>query len=384
MQYKEFGNTGIKLSALGFGAMRLPMIDKGDKKIVDYDLAVPLMKRAFELGVNYIDTAPYYCESDSEVAVGKAIKGCRDSVYLSTKNPIENKSGADFRKRLENSLKKLDTDYIDFYHMWGINLDSYRNNIDVPDGPISAALKAKEEGLIRHISFSFHDDAKNMIPIIDSGYFESVLCQYNLLDQSNEDSMKYAHNKGLGVVIMGPVGGGRLGAPSAVIKNMLNREVKSTAEMALRFVIANPHVNVALSGMQNLEQLEENAKVASIEGPLSEAEYAQVFSMLEENKKLAELYCTGCKYCMPCPQGINIPHIFSLMNLHRVYGLTDYARSEYGNVLVPMSERKADWHIELGEAISECIKCGACEAQCPQRLKIIEQLEDTQDMLLKK
>lgn len=381
MIYKPFGNTGISLSALGFGAMRLPMTESGEKKIVDYDKAVPMLKRAIELGVNYIDTAPYYCESDSEVAVGMALKGLRDKVYLSTKNPVENASGDDWRKRLESSLKKLDTDYIDFYHMWGINLQAFRDNIDVPGGPIEAAIRAKEEGLIRHISFSFHDKAENMIPIIDSGYFESVLCQYNLLDRSNEKSMEYAKEKGLGVVIMGPVGGGRLGAPSQVIKNMVNKDIKSTAEMALRFVIANPNVTVALSGMQNIEQLEENVKVASIEGPLTDEEYTQVFSMLEENKKLMELYCTGCKYCMPCPRGINIPHVFSLMNLHRVYGLTDYAKSEYKNVLVPMDERKENWQKNWGMDISQCVECGQCETKCPQKLEIIKQLKETSDAI---
>lgn len=381
MVYKEFGNTGIKLSQLGFGAMRLPMTETNGKKHVDYDLAVPLLQRSFELGVNYVDSAPYYCESDSEVAVGKALKGWRDKVYLSTKNPIENNSGADFRARLESSLTKLDTDYIDFYHMWGINLGAFRDNIDVPDGPLSAAIKAKEEGLIKHISFSFHDKAENMIPIIDSGAFESVLCQYNLLDRSNEASIDYAHSKGLGVVIMGPVGGGRLGAPSDMIKSLIGREVKSTAEMALRFVIANPSVNVALSGMQNLAMLEENVKVASIDGPLTDDERAQVLSMLEENKRLAELYCTGCKYCMPCPQGINIPRVFEIMNYHRVYKLTDHAKNEYSNLYTPMEQRTEPWQKEWGQPADVCVECGACEEKCPQHLSIIAQLKETHETM---
>jgi predicted aldo/keto reductase-like oxidoreductase len=380
MIYKPFGKTGIQMSALGFGAMRLPMAETNGVKHVDYDKAVPMMQRAFELGVNYVDTAPYYCEKDSEVAVGKALKGWRDKVYLSTKNPIEDASGDHWRERLESSLKKLDTDYIDFYHMWGITLETFRTMIDVKGGPIEAARKALDEGLIKHLSFSFHDDPKNMMPIIDSGYFSSVLCQYNLLDRSNEEGIAYAREKGLGVVIMGPVGGGRLGSPSEAIKGLVDKGVQSTAEMALRFVLANPNATVALSGMSEMSMVEENAKVASIEGPLTGEELAHVEKMLEENKRLAELYCTGCKYCMPCPQGINIPHVFNLMNYHKVYGLTDYARGEYAKLLTPLAERGGNG-AERGLDASVCVECGQCESKCPQHLKIIEQLKETDGVL---
>ena len=382
MLYKKFGNTGIMLSTLGFGGMRFPMTKNAqDKSIVDYDKAVPLLHRAFELGVNYVDTAPYYCDSDSETAVGMALKGWRDKIYLSTKNPIEDTSGIHWRERLERSLKKLDTDYIDFYHMWGINLETFRDSIDVPDGPIEAARKALDEGLIRHLSFSFHDAPENMIPIIDSGYFSSVLLQYNLLDRANEKSLEYAAKKGLGTVIMGPVAGGRLGSPSEVIRKLINRDVKSTAEMALRFVLANPSAHVALSGMENIEMLEENARVASIEGPLTADELTQVENMLAENKRLAELYCTGCRYCMPCPQGINIPHVFGVMNNHRVYGLTDHARGEYARLCIDMDKRSEDWHKEQGVDASHCIECGQCEEKCPQHLKIVQQLKETHSVL---
>lgn len=385
MIYKEFGNTKIKLSALGFGAMRLPMTELEDKKtggkIVDYEKAVPTMRRAFELGVNYIDTAPYYCDSDSEVAVGKALKGWRDKVYLSTKSPIEDDSGDNWRKRLEASLKKLDTGYIDFYHMWSVSLESFREKIDVKNGPAEAARKALDEGLIKYLSFSFHDKPENMKPIIDSGYFSSVLCQYNLLDRSNEEMIAYARQKGLGVAVMGPVGGGRLGAPSPVISNLLDRKVESTAELALRFVLSNPNVNLALSGMENLSHVEENVKVASIGGGLSADELKKVETMMLENKKLAELYCTGCKYCMPCPQQINIPYVFELMNYHKVYGITEYSRKQYQSLYTPVESRAADWLKAQGADASKCAECGECESKCPQHLKIIEQLKETHKAL---
>lgn len=378
MIYKPFGKTGISLSALGFGAMRLPMADETH---VDEEKAVPLMQKAFELGVNYVDTAPYYCGQDSERAVGLALKGWRDKVYLSTKNPAKDSIGGKWRMNLEKSLKTLDTGFIDFYHFWGISLENFQG-MDVPGGPVEDARKALSEGLIKHLCFSFHDkEAANMKPIIDSGMFTSVLCQYNLLDRSNEENIAYAKANGLGVIIMGPVGGGRLGAPSDAVQALLQNKVVSSAEMALRFVLANPNVNMALSGMQDEHMLSENVKVASIGGHLTEDERSQVNLMLDENKRLMDLYCTGCNYCMPCPQKLNIPHLFRLMNYHKVYQLTDYAREEYRKTAVPLDDRKADWEKESGLDASHCIECGACEKKCPQKLEIIKQLKETRKAL---
>ena len=376
MVYKSFGKTGIKMSALGFGAMRLPMRGEGDKKEINHDLAIPMMHRAFELGVNYIDTAPYYCDSLSEAAVGAAVKGKRDKIYVSTKNPIENDSADDWRGRLEKSLTKLDMDYIDFYHFWGINLKNFQRWEGLSDGPLQAAQRAKDEGLIKHISFSYHDSAENLRPIIDSGRFESVLIQYNLLDRSNEENIAYAKEKGLGTVIMGPVGGGRLGAPSELIRGLLKEKPASTAEMAMRFVLANPTVDISLSGMSTIAQVEENAALAANDKHLSEVELSQIKKMIEENKKLAQLYCTSCNYCKPCPQGIEIAHIFGIMNNHRVYELTEHAVGAYNDVI-----RGKSW--VKSASVTDCTKCGVCEEKCPQKLPIIKQLEETHATLYK-
>ncbi|MCL2600231.1 MAG: aldo/keto reductase [Treponema sp.] len=377
MIYKTFGNTGVKVSALGFGAMRLPMRDgnNGDgKQIVNEELAVPLMRQAFDMGVNYVDTAPLYCEKLSEAAVGKALKGYRDRVYLSTKNPIEDSDGGNWMKRLENSLRNLDTDYIDFYHFWGIGLKGFRSWQGLSYGPLEAAQKAKEQGLIRHLSFSFHDSPENFIPIVDSGYFESVLVQYNLLDRSNEDNIAYAKSKGLGTVIMGPVGGGRLGAPSEKIQGLLASKLNSTAEMALRFVLANGNVDIALCGMSDTNMVKENAAIASHAGHLTADELRQVKAMMEENKELAKLYCTACDYCKPCPQDINIAYLFEIMNRHRVYGLTAHAKSAY-------KEMMNGWSWIKSADASKCTACGACETKCPQKLPIIKQLQETHAVL---
>ena len=371
MQYVDFGKTGIKVSRMGFGCMRLPEAKEGEGLYgYDEEESLRMLKRGYELGVNYFDTAPGYCKFASEIIVGKAVKSMpRDQVYISTKNPIENASGDDYEKRLEASLQRMDMDYIDFYHFWGINLESFEKNIDMKDGPMSRAIKLKEQGIIKHISFSFHGAPNDMIEIIKrgDGILSSVLCQYNLLDRANEDAIAFADEKGLGVVIMSPVGGGRLGAPSKAIMDMMPGKVESTAETALRFVLNNKHVDIALSGMSTMEQVEENCRVASNMEDLSKAESERVDKMLEENKRLAELYCTGCDYCMPCPQKINIPDVFKMMNTHRVYGLTSAARSQYAGI--------GKWNDN--QNATACTECGECEAKCPQKIKIREQLKAT-------
>lgn len=379
MIYKKFGNTGLQVSALGFGTMRLPMQESkdGKPKYVDYDKAVPLMQKSFELGVNYLDTATFYCNFDSEVAVGKALKGWRDKVYLSAKNP-ENDSYDDYMKTLETTLKKLDTDYIDFYHFHGIGLKSFQEKIDKKGGPIDAGKKLLDEGIVKHLSFSFHDDPENIKPIIDSGYFSSALISYNFLDRSNEEGIAYAKQKGLGTVVMNPVGGGKLGEPSEVIQGLLAGEKRvSSAELAFRYIFSNPNIDVALSGMETTKMVEENANFASNSKPLTEFEIRQIEKMVDENKKLAELYCTACKYCVPCPQGINIPHIFELMNCYRVFDLVAYSRGEYENLYVDMDKREFAWEKEMGVDASKCNECGVCEKKCPQKIEIIKQLKES-------
>lgn len=375
MKYTEYGKTGLKLSKLGFGCMRFPSQEKDGKKLFDEEESIRMIHRAMELGVNYFDTAPFYCESQSETILGKALKGKRKDVYVSTKYPQENASGEDFMQRLELSLKKLDTDYIDFYHLWGIDLKDFLEKSLMEDGPVARAKKMKEQGVIRHISFSYHDDPGNMIEIIkrSEGIFSSVLCQYNLMDRSLEKDIAFAHEQGLGVAIMGPVGGGRLGAPSPAIQELLEGKRASSPEIALRFVLNNPNVNMALSGMSSMAQVEQNAALMDTLKPLTAEESARIDTMMEENKRLAELYCTGCNYCMPCPAGINIPEIFTIMNNHRVYGITDYAKAQYAEI------GKVDWR-NYKDA-SACVDCGACEGKCPQKLPIREQLRQTHEAL---
>jgi hypothetical protein len=364
MQYRTFGRTGMTLSRLGFGAMRLPMTDAGGQRVVDEALAIPMIHRAFELGVTYIDTAYMYCDGQSEIAVGRALKGWRERVYLSTKYPVNNPKG--YRGVLEDQLRKLDVGYLDCYHFHGIG--EWFLNHEQRDAMLADAQRAKDEGLIRHISFSFHDKPEAMAKLIDLGVFESVLCQYNLLDRANEDALANAKAHGLGTVVMGPVGGGRLAGLTPELAQRAGIQVASSAELALRFVLANPNVDCAISGMNTMAMVAENCATAANEAPLSEAEMAGILAATEENKRLADLYCTGCNYCLPtCPEEVNIPRIFSAMNHRRVWGLMDHAQHLYDSI--------GGQHVK-GAKADACIECGECESHCPQNIPIREQLKE--------
>ncbi len=361
MQYREYGKTGKRVSALGYGAMRLPF-DNAEE-------SVALLRLGMDLGINYIDSAyGYGGEGRSEKYIGEAIKGRRDRVYIATKNPLgPDETAETWWSRLHTSLERLQTDYIDIYKVvhgltWDVYTKVYEPKLH------REALKARDQGLIGHLAFSCHDTPENMVKLIDTGVFEGLLIQYNLLDRRNEEVIAYAHDKGLAVEIMGPVAGGRLGMASERLQAMLPG-VKSTPELALRFVLSNPGVTVAFSGMNTRQQVEENCAVASQQGPLSEQDVTAVRQALEENRRLSELYCTGCGYCMPCKEGVAIPDIFSAMNLHKVWGLTDTAKRQYRALA---TRRKAD-----RKDASACVECGTCEEKCPQKIKIIEQLKES-------
>ncbi|MBI5725896.1 MAG: aldo/keto reductase [Planctomycetes bacterium] len=365
MRYSELGNTGLKVSALGFGCMRLPMKDGR----VDRGLAIPMLHRAVELGVNFFDTAIGYCNSDSQAAIGEAMQAMRPKVVLSTKNSLSTASDDDWWRALENSLRLMRTDYLDLYSHHGINWEMYVNNLDpAKNGKTRLMLKARQQGLSRHIGFSFHDTPENLIKLVDTGCYENVILQYNLLDQGNADAMKYARQKGMGVVVMGPVGGGRLGLPSEQIRELTGGQAKSTPEAALRFVWGHPAVNVALSGMSEMRQLEENASLANSAKPFTPEQIATLDDAIAERKKKSGLYCTACRYCLPaCQQGINIPDNLDMFNQVLIYGLKDNAKNRYKNT--------------PGTRAAECVNCGKCMPLCPQGIKIPDRLNETALML---
>jgi len=378
MIYRDFGKTGKKISAVGFGCMRLPEIkiaemteeqkrareglswyeaQRDDSFVVDEEKTIPMLKAAYDAGINYFDTAQFYCHFRSQAALGKAVKLMdRAKVMIATKIPMDEVNGtADFRRMLEMQLKLLDMDYIDFYHFHGISKQRFDEKI-IKFGLKKEVQKALDEGIIKHMSFSFHGETKDLPYIVETfEIFSSVLLQYNLLDRSNEKNIDYLAEKGLGVAVMGPVGGGRLSVPSELSEKLLGRNF-STPELALRFVLGNKNVSCAVSGMRDMEMLEKNLEIANIKEPMTADDFKKAALMMEELKKLSDLYCTGCNYCMPCPKEINIPYVFNAYTYHNVYGLTAQAKNM--------------WNSKKGTPVSECTGCKACEEKCPQKIKV--------------
>jgi hypothetical protein len=336
---------------------------KGD--VVDRDKAIPMIHRAFEGGVNYVDTAVGYCNSDSQRAVGQALKGFRDRVVVSTKNPYYDEDEMAWWKNLEDSLERLGVEQIDVYNHHGMN---HRRWPAVVSRVGKWMTKARDQGLVKHVCCSFHDNNEFLRELVDSGYPEVITLQYNLLDRQLEDGIARAREKGVGVVVMGPVAGGRLGASSEVFETMLP-EVRRVPELALRFVLSNPNVSVALSGMSDMRQVEENLATASDTSSLTGADRAAVEEHLARLKEMADLYCSGCGYCMPCPSGVNIPKVFRKYNEARVYGLWDNARKAYAGLV----------DAEAGGGF--CSECGECLEKCPQGIPVPERLKEADERL---
>ncbi|MHC1693826.1 MAG: aldo/keto reductase [Eubacteriales bacterium] len=371
MQYRDFGKTGQKISALGFGCMRLPEYEKDGKWYINEDKAIPMLRTAYERGVNYFDTAVMYCHDNSQYTVGRAVKPFRDKVMVSTKLPLhEVKKTSDFRRMLEQSLTRLDMPYIDFYHFHGIDKGAY-DGVIKPLGLIDEARKAIDEGLIKHMSYSFHGDPAD-IPYITENceIISSVLLQYNLLDRGNEEGIKYLASKNIGVVVMGPVAGGRLAAPSLLAEKLTGEKDSSSYELAFKFVLGNKGVSCALSGMSTMEDLEKNLVVADLEEPMSEEDWQKSVEAMENIRRFSDLYCTGCNYCMPCTSGINIPHVFSCHTYNSVYGIKGHAKWMYGAI------GREDW---AGADVSSCVDCGACLDKCPQHIDIPNKLREVSE-----
>lgn len=377
MIYRQLGRTGLTVSQLGFGAMRLPMLDVNGSQVVNRDLAIPMFHSAFNAGLNYVDTAVGYCNQDSQRVVGEALRSwdgrlkAQHPIVISTKNPYYGADEKEWWTNLENSLERLGVSSIDIYNHHGINWERYTNEVELHMS--KWMQKAKDQGLIQHICCSFHDSNAALINLIDTGYVESITLQYNLLNRELEPGIAHAKEQNVGIVVMGPVAGGRLGSSSQVLTGLVPG-IERVPELALRFVLSNPGVTVALSGMSTLQQVEENLITASDQISLSPEDIAAIRQHVDRLAEMANLYCTGCKYCLPCDQEVNIPYIFEMYNLGQVYGLWDVARENY--------EKFPDSPWIGGKRADECIECGDCEEKCPQRIQIREQLKTAHAALM--
>ena len=383
MKYRKMGSLNWEVSALGFGAMRLPVYNPLK---VNEEEAIKMIRYAIDNGVNYVDTAYPYHNGQSEVVVGKALKdGYREKVHLATKSPLWMvKKAEDFDKFLNEQIERLQTNP-DIYLFHGLNRSRLEKikNLNL----IEKIEEAKAKGLIKYIGFSFHDNYEVFKEIIDYYNWDCCQIQYNYLDveyQAGTKGVQYAGSKGIALIIMEPIRGGKLAIPDNVldrkpeIKEVLHKsEVKrSMPDWALQFVWNHPEVSVVLSGMSSMQQVVENVESASksVINTLTKEELQTISELREAYSKYIMVPCTSCGYCLPCPNGVAIPGVLRMINDLYYWGDRGRPRIAFFYNRMAKSEEDFEKRKAAGEevegAATLCIQCGDCLDKCPQQIDI--------------
>jgi predicted aldo/keto reductase-like oxidoreductase len=379
MTYRTFGRVPIEVSALGFGCMRLPTLDGlPQSEKIDEAAAVRMIRRAVDEGVNYIDTAYPYHNGRSEVVAGRALRdGYRAKVLLATKSPVWLIAKPDdFDAYLNEQLTRLGTAHIDVYLLHALSAERWEKFV-LRHGLLERAEAAIKDGRIGRLGFSFHDKLDAFKKIVDA-YDGWSVCQiqYNYMDTENQAGtagLSYAAGRGLGVVVMEPLLGGRLACPPQAAADVFLGSDRgwSPAEWALQWIWDQPEVSTVLSGMTSMAQVEENLRAAARSGTGSIDEGGR--RLIGEARRIlrerAPIPCTQCGYCRPCPSGVDIPRCLGLYNDAVMYENAAFPRLIYAR-FVPEGERAA-----------VCAKCRECESKCPQGIAISEWLTEVDAVL---
>lgn len=366
------------VSALGFGCMRFPTIDNNEGQI-DEHTATQMIHYAIDHGVNYLDTAYFYHKGNSERFLGKALQnGYREKIKLVTKLPLGEdyiQSEDDFDRLLDEQLERLQTDHVDFYLLHNLFEKAWHRSLKFK--VFDRAEKAMADGRINHLGFSFHDRVDLFKEIVDA-YDNWTLCQiqYNYVDedfQAGTEGLQYAAERGLAIVVMEPLRGGVLATPPKGVDSLWRDAGKDPVEMSLQWLWDKPEVSVLISGMSTLDQVKQNVGLAgrSNKNALTEND----FKLIDDAKATFESYkaipCTQCRYCMPCPNGVDIPRNFQLYNQAKMFDSLPPGKFAYNMILT--AEERAE----------NCIACLECEEKCPQQIAISQLMPEIHDLLKK-
>jgi predicted aldo/keto reductase-like oxidoreductase len=402
MEYRKMGSLDWDVSALGFGAMRLPVKPVKDentqetKLVIDEGEAIKMIRYAIDNGVNYVDTAYPYHGGESEVIVGKALKdGYREKVHLTTKLPIWIvKKSEDFDDFLNQQIERLQTNP-DIYLFHGLNKERLRKIKKL--NLIKKMEQAKAEGKIKYIGFSFHDSYEIFKEIIDLYNWDCCQIQFNYLDinfQAGTKGLEYAGSKGIALIIMEPIRGGKLSIPDdkldarVEIKEILETSnvKRSMADWALQFVWNYPEISVVLSGMSTMQQVVENVNSAtrsSVDG-LSDDEKKTISKLRKAYDKYSVVPCTNCGYCVPCPNDVSIPFVFRLLNDVAYWGDSGMQRIAYFYNNMAKTQKDVEERRSKGDEVSGaatlCIQCGECLEKCPQQIDIPDVMQKVNEI----
>jgi hypothetical protein len=361
MAIRPFGRrSGLMVNPLSLGAMRLPR---------DEAAAVALIRQAIDAGCRYIDTSRGY--GDSEIKLGLALKdGYRERVILSTKwSPwvvkyaeTDDSSADCVRRRLEESMRRLDVGHLDFYQVWNVDSEEHYRQAVAPGGMVDGIRRAMAEGLVSHTGFTAHDTPANLLRYLDeTDWAETILLSYNALNQEYAPVLRRARELGIATVVMNPVGGGRLAEPSApMLRLALAVGAASVPELAIRYVLANPDIDTFINGLSKPADLD-GTLAALARGPLSPAAVVAVDAGVRALSAEAAGFCTGCRYCLPCPQDIDIPAIMKLIHDYRVFEF-------------PAGSREAYRWVAQEHGPADCTGCRRCADRCTQHLDIPAEL----------
>ncbi len=350
MKYRKFGSTGLEVSALSFGCMRLKD---------DQELNTSLISTAIDLGINYFETTRHYLGGTCQHRTAPGLVKKTPGIIVSGKEGMDaNRTEYQFFKEIENQLAILGLTHFKFFQVGWFSWGKMPHLLK-PGGVWDAIRRAKSQGLVQHVGFTGHDTPENFIKCIETGLFDSLTVPYNLINRAYEPTIKRAGELGLGVVAMCPVAGGMLSFESEKLREELQMDMPTT-EMALRFVLANPFVSTVCSGMNTLEMLMQNVKTVYDFDPATARSHAELCEGLDRMiRATGGRLCTNCRYCMPCPQGVNIPHFMNIQKNRECFGLEAWAGMELGRV-------------KDAEHFRNCNDCRKCETACPNSLPIRE------------